>query len=103
MIPATFELTKMRISHLFTRRGRNPAVNQVVVHVPAGDAFFSYGTFIAFSPARRDLNNPVVLGPDWNYSNTTGRYRNQFLGEGLADTRRKIGSGEYRLLAREEP
>lgn len=102
MIPVAFELTKMGVSHLRTRRGRNDAANQVVVHTPAGDAFFSYGVFIAFSPAHKDLNNTVVLGPDWNYSNTTGQYRNQFLGEGVADTRRKIASGEYRLLTQEE-
>ena len=34
----------------------------------------------------------------WNYSRTTGKYRNQFLGEGILDTRRKIKSGEYKLV-----
>lgn len=33
----------------------------------------------------------------WDYSATTGRYRNQFLGETKAETQRKIDSGEYTL------
>ena len=33
----------------------------------------------------------------WDYSKTTGTYRNQFLGEGIAETRKKIESGEYIL------
>ena len=33
----------------------------------------------------------------WDYSRTTGVYRNQFLGEGIVNTRAKIESGEYKL------
>lgn len=33
----------------------------------------------------------------WDYSNPTGKYRNQFLGESIAETRKKIASGEYIL------
>ena len=33
----------------------------------------------------------------WNYSNTTGKYRNIFLGETIKDTKAKIKSGEYIL------
>ena len=33
----------------------------------------------------------------WDYSVTTGKYRNEFLGEGIAETRKKIASGEYIL------
>lgn len=33
----------------------------------------------------------------WDYSNTTGKYRNRFLGETKRDTQRKIDSGEYEL------
>ena len=33
----------------------------------------------------------------WDYSRTTGKYRNQFLGEDIKTTRKKIKSGEYRL------
>ena len=33
----------------------------------------------------------------WNYSNTTGKYRNIFLNETIKDTKAKIKSGEYIL------
>jgi hypothetical protein len=33
----------------------------------------------------------------WNYSNTTGKYRNIFLGETITETKKKIKSGEYIL------
>ena len=33
----------------------------------------------------------------WDYSVTTGKYRNQFLGENKAETQKKIDSGEYIL------
>lgn len=34
---------------------------------------------------------------NWDYSKTTGKYRNQFLGETKAETQKKIDSGEYIL------
>ena len=33
----------------------------------------------------------------WNYSNTTGKYRNIFLGETIKDTKAKIKNGTYIL------
>ena len=33
----------------------------------------------------------------WDYSVTTGKYRNQFLGETKKETQKKIDSGEYKL------
>lgn len=33
----------------------------------------------------------------WDYSRTTGTYRNIFLGETKAETQKKIDSGEYIL------
>ena len=33
----------------------------------------------------------------WDYSVTTGKYRNQFLDEGIAETRKKIKEGVYIL------
>jgi len=40
----------------------------------------------------------VFLDRDkWDYSKTTGKYRNQFLGETRKETEAKIKSGEYIL------
>jgi hypothetical protein len=60
--------------------------------------FQSYNTIIA-----AEIDGKVYLndGSDgkysWDCSRTTGKYRNQFLGETLKETRAKIKSGEYIL------
>lgn len=77
-----------------TTPGGNPAKDQTVVHSSQGRTFYSYGT-----PIATIFDNGVVeLYPDWNASQTTNKYRGQFLGEGVAETRKKIESGEYRLV-----
>jgi len=61
----------------------------------------SYSTIIA----KRDKFYPGVKGRQiwldksmWDYSSTTGRHRNFFLGETKAETLKKIKSGEYQLV-----
>ena len=64
-----------------------------------GDMFQSYDSNIAFI-GHYDSGDKIVLLDKtyWDYSVTTGKYRNQFLGEGIAETRKKIASGEYKLV-----
>jgi len=60
-----------------------------------GCVFQSYSSIIAFRPAS---GAAVILDREkWDYSTTTGKYRNIFLGESKRDTERKIKSGEYIL------
>jgi hypothetical protein len=48
--------------------------------------------------AKKTAINSIELDQKyWNYSNTTGKYRNIFLGETIKDTKAKIKSGEYIL------
>lgn len=71
------------------------ANNQIVLTSPNGvQTFVSYGKTIATKS-----NNGVVRLDEtyWNYSYTTSKYRNKFLGEKLNDTRKKIEKGEYKL------
>lgn len=98
----------VKVSQMTGRSGK-PVANQfVVVGVPgpfgtfdgltfkSGDLFQSYGSMIAF----REYTGKTVLDRDkWDYSATTGKYRNQFLGECKKDTERKIKSGEYVLAS----
>jgi len=59
-----------------------------------GDFLYSYGILIAGI-----VNGQVYLNENyWDYSATTGKHRNQFLGEGIAETRKKIKSGEYQFF-----
>ena len=70
------------------------AVNNVIVFTADGAACQSYNSIIAY----RCHDGQVILDRGtWNYSATTGKHRNAFLGEGIADTREKIKDGTYWL------
>ncbi len=74
----------------------NNRPNQFIIDTEEGLFFQSYKSLIAF------INNEGQVFLDknyWDYSSTTGRYRNVFLGEDIHETRRKIRSGEYKLVA----
>ena len=68
--------------------------NQFIISTDDGIYFQSYNSIIAFKGEGK-----TYLDRDtWDYSVTTGRYRNRFLGDsGINETRAKIKSGEYIL------
>ena len=58
--------------------------------------FQSYGSIIVrkeYGPK----HNITLDSLYWNYSTTTSKYRNMFLGETTKETKAKIKSGEYKL------
>ena len=60
----------------------------------SGKIFQSYDSTIVFI----EYTGKVYLDESkWDYSVTTGRYRNQFLDEKKPETQKKIDSGEYTL------
>lgn len=70
------------------------AKNQLIVKDTNGTYFQSYDSVICFI----DNNGKVFLDSKlWNYSKTTAKYRNQFLGETSKETEKKIKSNEYTL------
>ena len=72
----------------------NQVPNQFIIWTDKGKYFQSYRTIIAFI----DNNNNVFLDKDsWDYSRTTGKYRNIFLGEKRDSTMYSIKIGEYEL------
>ena len=78
---------------LQTKFGNEPK-DQKVVFKNGAEYFVSYDTNIV----RYESKNSIILDKNyWDYSATTGFYRNQFLNEGIAETRKKIESGEYKL------
>lgn len=81
-----------RIENIIGHKG-NPVRNQFKVYTDDGVAFQSYNTVIAF----RDHNGQVTLDTEWDYSVTTGKYRNIFLGENKQATEKKIKSGVYKI------
>lgn len=74
--------------------GKNgPVKNQFIIQTDKGLVFQSYSTIIAAKlEGKRYLDSQ-----SWDYSVTTGKYRNLFLGESKAETQKKIASGEYIL------
>lgn len=85
--------TNVKVQQL---EGRNGLVkNQFIVTTSEGRYFQSYDSIIAFIP--NDGGKVKIDRTYWDYSKTTGRYRNQFLGENKAETLAKINSGEYEL------
>lgn len=72
----------------------NAIPNQFIITTDKGVMFQSYDSNIAFRPNNGDKTR---LGSDWDYSKTTGKYRNIFLGEDKKETQRKIDEGIYLL------
>lgn len=87
-------IPKMPKVENFTSSNGNRVANQFRIWVDEGVVFQSYGSIIAFAPyiGKKQLDKDY-----WDYSVTTGKYRNQFLGEPKAVTLKKIKSGEYEL------
>ena len=78
---------------LETKKGNKPK-DQKIVFKNGAEYFVSYDTNIV----RYESTDSIILDRNyWDYSTTTGYYRNQFLGEGIAETRKKISNGTYKL------
>lgn len=75
--------------------GGNSVPNQFIILDENGNEFFqSYESIIAV----KRTNGKIELDSNyWDYSKTTGKYRNLFLNETKAETQAKINSGVYVL------
>lgn len=86
----------MKVRNMTSNRTGREVPNQFVINDDYGNTFFqSYRTVIAV--IRADMS--VMLDPDWDYSRTTGKYRNQFLNETRRNTERKIKDGTYKIAS----
>jgi len=88
----------MKVKNITSNNG-NKIANQFIITDDIGNKYFqSYSTVIVkktnpyYQPQTIELDQKY-----WNFSNTTGKYRNIFLGETIKDTKAKIKSGEYIL------
>ncbi len=91
----------MRVRNMTSQHGNNIA-NQFIIesveHNSTGDdvpivVFQSYDSVIVL----KRFGKVILDRNKWDYSITTGKYRNQFLGETKKETQAKIDSGEYIL------
>jgi hypothetical protein len=88
-------INKISVENMVSSSG-NKIANQFVIWTDEGKYFQSYNSVIAFIPFDKD--EKIILDEYyWDYSKTTGKYRNNFLNEYKADTEKNIKSGEYLL------
>jgi len=86
----------MKIQNMTSKSGRQ-VPNQFIIFDSEATYFQSYNSIIV-KTCFEDGERKVYLDSYyWDYSVTTGKYRNQFLGENKAETEKKIKSGEYTL------
>jgi hypothetical protein len=87
----------MKVTNFESPRTGNPVANQFIITDGDKTTFQSYRSIIAVKEYTDNGRKITLDRNTWDYSVTTGKYRNEFLGEGIADTRKKIESGEYKL------
>lgn len=88
------KLNLPKVENMTSNRG-NAIPNKFVITTKNGQVFQSYQTIIAY---KRNKDGKIFLDNNYDCSVTTGKYRNQFLGEALAETRRKIECGIYKVV-----
>ena len=87
----------MKTENMTSTNG-NKVANQFIITDDIGNQYFqSYSSVIVKKINCHDWYKIELDQKYWNYSNTTGKYRNIFLNETIKDTRKKIKSGEYKL------
>ena len=81
----------MKVTNMISSKG-NKVANQFIID-DEYLYFQSYDTIIA----KKGHGKVYIDENKWDYSVTTGKYRNQFLGETKKETQKKIDSGVYIL------
>ena len=82
----------MRVENMTSSKG-NAVPNQFIITDKGKEYFQSYNSIIAV----KEKGQVKLDSYYWDYSVTTGKYRNDFLGENIAQTRQKIEEGTYKL------
>ena len=85
----------MQVKNMRSSKG-NKIANQFIIDDGNKRYFQSYKSIIAL----KDFKKGVVYLDSyyWDYSTTTGKYRNIFLNENINQTRQKIKNGVYKLI-----
>ena len=92
----------MKVTNMTSNKG-NKIANQFIIYNDNEEYFQSYKSIIVkkvtqwfFDYEQKEIK--IYLDKNyWNYSKTTGKYRNIFLNEATKETEKKIASGEYIL------
>ena len=93
----------MKVENMTSSKG-NKIANQFIITTTElddnlGVEYFQSYKSIIVKKTWAHIGLVVELDRDkWDYSRTTGKYRNIFLGETKAETQKKIDSGVYILV-----
>ncbi len=86
----------VKVYNMRSERSGRKITNQFRIYTCEGVYFQSYETLIVFIDCR---DGQTYLDKNsWDYSATTSKYRNIFLGENRKETERRIKNGEYKLI-----
>ena len=80
------------VTNMVSNKG-NKIANQFIIYTTEGCIFQSYNSTIV----KIDSGKTYLDINKWDYSKTTGKYRNIFLNENKKQTEEKIKNGEYIL------
>ena len=83
----------MKVTNMKSKRTGRAIPNQLIITTKDGIYFQSYNSIIVFKGHGKTQLDRYY----WDYSKTTGKYRNQFLNETRKETERKIANGTYEL------
>ena len=87
----------MKVENITSNNG-NKIANQFIITDDEDNKYFqSYSSMIVKKGYENNKYGVYLDQKYWNYSNTTGKYRNIFLNETIKDTRAKIKNGTYIL------
>ena len=85
----------MKVYNMKSKRTGRSIPNQFIANFDNGNQYFqSYYNVIGM----KTVDGKIYFNREtWNYSRTTAKYRNQWLGEDTKTIKAKIKSGEYTL------
>jgi hypothetical protein len=86
----------MRVQNMISRNG-NKVPSQFIIFTPEATFFQSYDTIIVKTTFEASERVVYLDSNSWDYSVTTSKYRNMFLGEDTKTIKAKIKSCEYKL------
>ena len=79
------------LNNMVTVKNYEGALNQFLIIGDGYTLLQSYSSPVAMLT----IEGEVYIFPEWDFSKTTGKYRNLFLNETKKETQKKINSGEY--------
>ena len=86
-------MLEIKVENMTSDSSGKEVANQFIIRTSDAIYFQSYQSIIV----KKTQDETILDKHYWDYSKTTGKYRNQFLGETKRETEKKIKTGIYRL------